>query len=572
MNPKSLSHFLSLVLLCLSSWLQASNSTTDSLLLELEGASSDRERIDIGLELLRSVKESDRSNEYEYSQQILEVEKRTPYPEARMLTYSSMGDLYFYLGKMDSARKYAALSMEGLDLFEDQVRKSRALQTSARVFLRLGDIEAGRRYSLKGWQLAWSMTSPRHASAFANLLGVAALMKGEMDSAQDWFEVALNGYRETQNPAAMATALGNLGIIYEAQGLKEDALKVFLEVDSLYRLNGNQLGLATINFNIGFIYEGLKDHDRAFEYYQKVLELTEETGQLREKGRAISGLSSLYLEKDSMNLSLQYAEEGLRIQEELRNPREIANANLYLSHTLLKRKQYPRAIETALVTKSWAEESGDIDFLGQSAEVLAKAYLETGRYQQSAENFLQFVEVRDSVLDAESIREASDLAAKIEYEKELTRKELEQKMKDDQEAVELAQERLINNILLLALAGVFVFLVVLTWSIARVRNQNRELKRKGDRILFLNENLERLVKERTQTLEKRNAQLADYVFTNSHRVRGPIARILGLMELYHEGGFPTEEDKEQVFGFVHTAAKEADAVIFEINERLETEE
>jgi signal transduction histidine kinase len=58
-------------------------------------------------------------------------------------------------------------------------------------------------------------------------------------------------------------------------------------------------------------------------------------------------------------------------------------------------------------------------------------------------------------------------------------------------------------------------------SIDEVNSANEELR-------ILNKHLDTLVKERTKELENRNIQLSGFAFINSHLLRAPLARILGL--------------------------------------------
>jgi light-regulated signal transduction histidine kinase (bacteriophytochrome) len=44
----------------------------------------------------------------------------------------------------------------------------------------------------------------------------------------------------------------------------------------------------------------------------------------------------------------------------------------------------------------------------------------------------------------------------------------------------------------------------------------------------INESLDSMVQKRTQELENRNIQLTGYAFINSHLLRAPLARLLGL--------------------------------------------
>lgn len=54
----------------------------------------------------------------------------------------------------------------------------------------------------------------------------------------------------------------------------------------------------------------------------------------------------------------------------------------------------------------------------------------------------------------------------------------------------------------------------------------------------MNENLERLIGERTEELQKQNEKLIEYANFNAHEIRGPMARLSGLLNLsknYPEG-------------------------------------
>jgi len=47
----------------------------------------------------------------------------------------------------------------------------------------------------------------------------------------------------------------------------------------------------------------------------------------------------------------------------------------------------------------------------------------------------------------------------------------------------------------------------------------------------LNVNLGQLVKHKTYHIEQKNKQLTEIAYTNAHQIRGPLARILGLLQL-----------------------------------------
>ncbi len=67
--------------------------------------------------------------------------------------------------------------------------------------------------------------------------------------------------------------------------------------------------------------------------------------------------------------------------------------------------------------------------------------------------------------------------------------------------------------------------------LSSLQQKNNELARQSGEIRSINENLESMVKKRTLDLEERNKKLVEYGFINSHLVRAPLARILGLTDL-----------------------------------------
>lgn len=66
-------------------------------------------------------------------------------------------------------------------------------------------------------------------------------------------------------------------------------------------------------------------------------------------------------------------------------------------------------------------------------------------------------------------------------------------------------------------------------------------------------------KRAEEALEKRNQQLADYAFLNAHKVRGPLARILGLADVLLLADSRTEE--EEYLQLMVASARELDTVI-----------
>lgn len=99
-----------------------------------------------------------------------------------------------------------------------------------------------------------------------------------------------------------------------------------------------------------------------------------------------------------------------------------------------------------------------------------------------------------------------------------------------------------------------------------VQTQAESLLKLNNDLQNLNKNLETLVEERTIQVMAQNQQLTDYTFINAHKLRAPVASILGLINL-----LPTATDEERIQIFVHlkTCGENLDTIIREIGRNLE---
>lgn len=99
-----------------------------------------------------------------------------------------------------------------------------------------------------------------------------------------------------------------------------------------------------------------------------------------------------------------------------------------------------------------------------------------------------------------------------------------------------------------------------------IKKKNKELRKKALQIELINQRLNQMVKDKTDRMERQNNQLIEYAFFNSHKVRGPLARIMGLVELIKSSH--NAEEKHLYISKLEESANELDQVVSEINKIL----
>lgn len=105
----------------------------------------------------------------------------------------------------------------------------------------------------------------------------------------------------------------------------------------------------------------------------------------------------------------------------------------------------------------------------------------------------------------------------------------------------------------------------------KIMEQHDQLKAYASEIQQINEQLEKRVIERTERLVYQNERLREYAFINAHLLRGPSARIQGLISLLISGRL-SKEDEQQALDYLEVSGEELDKIIRKINRTLEAGE
>lgn len=102
-----------------------------------------------------------------------------------------------------------------------------------------------------------------------------------------------------------------------------------------------------------------------------------------------------------------------------------------------------------------------------------------------------------------------------------------------------------------------------------VNKKTKALADANDELKSMNENLDHLVKERTEKVQEQYEQMLKYAYLNSHEVRAPLSRMQGLMSIIVQ-----EQDiqsKMELIEKLKISSDELDSIIIEMNQILESE-
>jgi hypothetical protein len=105
----------------------------------------------------------------------------------------------------------------------------------------------------------------------------------------------------------------------------------------------------------------------------------------------------------------------------------------------------------------------------------------------------------------------------------------------------------------------------------QLKLSEEELLASTEELKLINENLNHLVGHRTEALINQNKKLLEHAFINAHKVRGPLARILGLVNLIGQE-VNLDHTGKDLLDRLDVSARELDTILKEVRANLEEAE
>lgn len=105
-----------------------------------------------------------------------------------------------------------------------------------------------------------------------------------------------------------------------------------------------------------------------------------------------------------------------------------------------------------------------------------------------------------------------------------------------------------------------------------LRTSEEELRASQEELTLINENLNSLVQERTLTIIDQNEKLVHHAFINAHKVRSPLARIQGLVNLLGYETHQLNDNAKDIQRMLEESSTELDDILREVRTNLDAAE
>jgi tetratricopeptide (TPR) repeat protein len=382
-----------------------------------------------------------------------------------------------------------------------------------------GEHDKAIEYSFQSLKLYESADNLAGQSDVLNNMAVVFTARKELDKAYNLSIRSLRLKREIGDSVGVATSILALAEIFMQQKKADQALKFGLDALSRYRSLDSNWGISQAMLQLGKMYHQLKNFPYASGYYYETIRTAAKANDHIQTIAAYKQLGKIYLEADRYDSSYYYLRKALSLAREKNSKNNEMETDEYLS-------RYFSAID----------------------------HLDSSLYYTKAAGLLE-----REIFDSHKSQQIATMQMLYEFEKK------EQILSYKEEQIQRQYLAIIGVTLILVLVTIFGY--KLYWLNKNNKTAREALQTMNQEINKLNENLEVRVQERTEEIRQQNQMLVEYAFFTAHEVRGPLARILGLVDLVKVKEL--NHEREEIISRLQIAANELDEIIRTVSRKLE---
>ncbi|QSE97260.1 tetratricopeptide repeat protein [Fulvivirga lutea] len=520
----------------------------DSLKNELQKNTSKNNEFSIQLELLNAYYERGFNDEaIQLGEKLLVDPAIQNHDELKAKVANRLGTIYTNIGGKDNAAlKYLTIA---LDIYREEGN----LFGQGIIFNNLGNIYRDLAYDSK---------------------------------AMDYYLKSLEICREIKDKEGEAFALKNIGILYEYQGWYEKALEYHHLALYIREKEGSIFQIISSMLNVAISYNGLQEYEKALLTLERAQLMAEENKSelideiLHEKGNAhfslgIPDKARFYYEK-----AISQATTFKKYKVVCSTLEDLIRLNLINSEFEAMKNNLIR-LKSLLDTISYVRGNVGYELLSYQLDSANNNELSALRHFQRMSRLndsLYSVSNREDLIQQRSALEL--LQTENELELERTKQKFQSKI-----------YIYIVGFLTITLLGLSYIVYVklksnrkLNKQKAEISHKNKKLKKLNDQlndtveelrsanetienqnkiISQHNEKLEEMVTERTKKVVDYSNKLEEYAFHTAHNLRAPVARLLGLTNLFNIS--TDEKEKQVLLEKIVKETEEIDSVIHTIS-------
>lgn len=431
-------------------------------------------------------------------------------------------------------------------------------------------------YVIQGEKLANEIGNMEMRAKMKNAKGRVHYYLNELNLSDESYFEALNLFDSAGIDIEKARVLSNIAWNYKVRNMYAEALEYYTQSLALARKSDDPMILQMILNNLGTVYRNQELYKDALAAYDESLRINRSIGNERWEAYNLNNIGMALMDSGQYELAGRYIHMArkLNLKNDFLQEYCLNLLNLGALYNLLQKYDsadyYLDLAGPVIEVHGFKRER--LDYYGRKRDLFES--------QRNFRKALEFEKLYNGLNSELNLMEWNEKVTALQTKYEIAQKD---------RALEASERKLTQQrFVILAVTASAMFLLILLFLVMRmykdrnqwvqnierlneeIRNKNIELESMNERIRKINNDLEQTVKNRTEKILDQNEKLIRYAFINSHEVRGPLARVLGLLYLIGlENGNLKNED---TFRLLKESTDELDCIIKKASKLLEKED
>ena len=385
--------------------------------------------------------------------------------------------------------------------------------------------------------------------------------KGQYAQSLQHSQTALELYRELGRPDGVSMALASIGDIYLIIKDYPSAISSYIQALADRERVVNQHVLLKPIMNLGIISYEQGDFKKAQDHLEETLFLIQKLGSSPYLPETYYYLGKLAEKYGDTEEAFCYTRNAEASSIDISSLRLKYKSKLRLAELNMEDGLEKEALELAKNVYSWAKNHKDYELLGSACNMLANYSQRKLLFDKAYTYRTEEQIAKDSVLNAEKIKEITANRLKYQYEKKQAEQLAFQRIQEAEFQNKLDRESFVKRVLLVGLFLFCLLMILLVRSNYLRRRTLDQLQKKNETLRLIEQDLATKIQALEQYIDS-NLQLENFAYMASHDLRAPLNTILSFSQLLNKSADNKLSGKEKEFvNFIVSGATHMDNLI-----------
>ncbi|MCU0427697.1 MAG: tetratricopeptide repeat protein [Candidatus Kapabacteria bacterium] len=353
----------------------------------------------------------------EYYMKLLPVREELGSKAAIASNLSNIGVVYYQLGNYKDALDYYGKSLRIREEIGNAMEICTSLNNIGVVYYQQGKYGQALEYYSKALRIYEAQNSKKDIAMSLRNMGIVYAEQGRYSEALENYFKSLRLLEELGIKDKISASLRSIGNVYFRQGRYSEALEYQTKSLRINQKIANKVGIAEDLRSIGDNYLTQGKYSEAIEVLLKALKLHEELGEKKNIATTLNSIGEIYKAQGKYQESLSCYQRSLGIQEETGDKVRVSQTLNHIGSAYRMLRNFDNTIFYSLRALRLADSLGARPQKRDAFEALSICYDSLGQHKRALEYHRQFVALKDSIVNAESLEKTAKLRESYDAEK-----------------------------------------------------------------------------------------------------------------------------------------------------------